>query len=107
MGLCAYILCLLECFIEKDNIRKASTKINTKKVMKRINSNRTSLKIPKNIPNNINTSKYIHTKEKKIPKFTRYNSLKYLNNGKSRKNNTSINSIKESVDALLNYMCLN
>jgi hypothetical protein len=82
--------------IEKDNIRKASTKINTKKVMKRINSNRTSLKIPKNIPNNINTSKYIHTKEKKIPKFTRYNSLKYLNNGKSRKNNTSINSIKEN-----------
>ena len=34
--------------------------------MKRINSNRTSLKIPKNIPNNINTSKYIHTREKKF-----------------------------------------
>ena len=75
--------------IEKENIRKAQTKVSAKKVMKRINSNRTSLKIPKNIPNNINTSKYIHTKEKKIPKFTRYNSLKQLSNGKSRKNNTS------------------
>ena len=75
--------------IEKENIRKTQTKVSAKKVMKRINSNRTSLKIPKNIPNNINTSKYIHTKEKKIPKFTRYNSLKQLSNGKSRKNNTS------------------
>jgi len=74
---------------EKENIRKAQTKVSAKKVMKRINSNRTSLKIPKNIPNNINTSKYIHTKEKKIPKFTRYNSLKQLSNGKNRKNNTS------------------
>ena len=82
--------------IEKENIRKTQTKVSAKKVMKRINSNRTSLKIPKNIPNNINTSKYIHTKEKKIPKFTRYNSLKHLNSGKSRKNNTSINSIKEN-----------
>ena len=83
--------------IEKDkdnNIRKAQTKINNgKKVMKRKNSNRTSLKIPKNIPNNINTSKYIHTKEKKIPKFNRYNSLKQLSNGNSRKNN---NSMKEN-----------
>ena len=76
--------------IEKENIRKAQTKVSAKKVMKRINSNRTSLKIPKNIPNNINTSKYIHTKEKKIPKFTRYNSLKQLSNGKNRKNNTSM-----------------
>ena len=49
---------------QKEYIRKTQTKVNnTKKVMKRINSNRTSLKIPKNIPNNINTSKYIHTKE--------------------------------------------
>ena len=63
--------------------------------MKRINSNRTSLKIPKNIPNNINTSKYIHTKEKKIPKMQRYNSLKQISNGKSRKNNSSI---KENED---------
>ena len=63
--------------------------------MKRINSNKNSLKIPKNIPNNINTSKYIHIKEKKIPKFTRYNSLKQLSNGKSRKNN---NSMKENED---------
>ena len=80
---------------EKDNIRKSQTKINAKKIMKRINSNKTSLKIPKNIPNNINTSKYIHIKEKKIPKFTRYNSLKQLSNGKTRKNN---NSTKENED---------
>ena len=81
---------------QKEYIRKTQTKVNnTKKVMKRINSNRTSLKIPKNIPNNINTSKYIHTREKKIPKFTRYNSLKQLSNGKSRKNN---NSMKENED---------
>ena len=81
---------------QKDNVRKVQTKVNnTKKVMKRINSNRTSIKIPKNIPNNINTSKYIHAKEKKIPKFTRYNSLKQLSNGKSRKNN---NSMRENED---------
>ena len=80
---------------EKENIRKSQTKINEKKIMKRINSNKNSLKIPKNIPNNINTSKYIHIKEKKIPKFTRYNSLKQLSNGKSRKNN---NSMKENED---------
>ena len=81
---------------QKDNVRKVQTKVNnTKKVMKRINSNRTSIKIPKNIPNNINTSKYIHEKEKKIPKFTRYNSLKQLSNGKSRKNN---NSMRENED---------
>ena len=81
----------------KEIIRKIQTKTNynTKKVMKRINSNRTSLKIPKNIPNNINTSKYIHTKEKKIPKYTRYNSLKHLNSVKTRKNN---NSTKENDD---------
>ena len=81
---------------QKEYIRKTQTKVNnTKKVMKRINSNRTSLKIPKNIPNNINTFKYIHTREKKIPKFTRYNSLKQLSNGKSRKNN---NSMRENED---------
>ena len=80
---------------EKDNIRKVQTNVSKKKVMKRINSNRTSLKIPKNIPNNINTSKYIHTKEKKIPKMQRYNSLKQISNGKSRKNNSSI---KENED---------
>ena len=94
---------------EKDiNIRKAQTKINnTKKVMKRMNSNRTSLKIPKNIPNNINTSKYIHTKEKKIPKFTRYNSLKQLSNGKSRKNNTSMKENESFNKTFSRVDCIN
>ena len=81
--------------IEKETIRKVQTNVSKKKILKRTNSNRTSLKIPKNIPNNINTSKYIHTKEKKIPKMTRYNSLKQLSNGKSRKNNSSM---KENED---------
>ena len=54
-----------------------------------------SLKIPKNIPDHINTSKYIHIKEKKTSKINRYNSLKQLSNGK-RKSTLSQSSKNEN-----------
>ena len=75
--------------------KKIQTRSNSKKIVKRNNNhnnnNRSSIKIPKNIPDHINTSKYIHTKEKNIPKINRYSSLKFLNNGK----NKSIQNLKK------------
>ena len=77
---------------DKNNMKKLNTKSNSKKTFKKIN-NRSLLKIPKNISGHINTSKYIHTKEKNIPKINRYNSLKQISNGK---NKTLQNSSKEN-----------
>ena len=77
---------------DNNNMKKLNTKSNSKKTFKKIN-NRSLLKIPKNISGHINTSKYIHTKEKNIPKINRYNSLKQISNGK---NKTLQNSSKEN-----------
>ena len=77
----------------KEKIRKIQTKSNSKKIIKKIISNRASLKIPKSINEHINTSKYIHMKDKNIPKFNKYNSLKQLTNGKIK---TITNVLKEN-----------
>ena len=68
----------------REKIRKIQANSNSKKIIKKINSNRASLKIPKRLPEHIKTSKYIHLKEKHIPNFSRYNSLKQLTNGKNK-----------------------
>ena len=73
--------------------KKPYTKSNSKMIIKKINNNRASLKIPKNINGYINTSKYIHTKYKNILTIKRYNSLKQLN---SEKNTNLHNSTKEN-----------
>ena len=77
---------------DNNNMKKLNAKSNSKKTFKKIN-NRSLLKIPKNISGHINTSKYLHTKEKNIPKINRYNSLKQIINGK---NKTLQNSSKEN-----------
>ena len=77
----------------KNGNKKPYTKSNSKKTFKKINNNRASLKIPKNINGYINTSKYIHSKYKNIPKIKRYNSLKQIN---IDKNKNLQNSTKES-----------
>ena len=84
----------------KDNINnnnniitKIKTRSNSKKVMKKISSNKSILKIPKNIPDHINTSKYISIKGKNIPNLNRYNSLKQLITDKNR---IKMNSNKEN-----------
>ena len=71
---------------EKNNYKKIQTRSISKKTLKRPNNNRSSLKIPKKFPDHINTSKYIKTKEKNIPKFYRYSSLKQIDNGKIKLN---------------------
>ena len=65
-------------------ITKIKTRINSKKAIKKISSNKSILKIPKNIPDHINTSKYISIKGKNIPNLNRYNSLKQLITDKNR-----------------------
>ena len=65
-------------------INKLKTRSNSKKVVKKISSNKSILKIPKNIPDHINTSKYISIKGKIIPNLNRYNSLKQLITDKNR-----------------------
>ena len=78
---------------DNNNISKIKTRTNSKKVVKKNSSNKSILKIPKNIPEHINTSKYISIKGKKIPNLNRYNSLKQLINEKNRIN---INMNKEN-----------
>jgi hypothetical protein len=85
-------------YINKDkesnnNINKIKVRSNSKKDMKKINNNKSILKIPKNIPDHINTSKYISLKMKNIPNLNRYNSLKQLIYDKNR---IKINSNKEN-----------
>ena len=65
-------------------ITKLKTRSNSKKIVKKISSNKSILKIPKNIPDHINTSKYISIKGKNIPNLNRYNSLKQLITDKNR-----------------------
>ena len=65
-------------------ITKIKKRINSKKAIKKITSNKSILKIPKNIPDHINTSKYISIKGKNIPNLNRYNSLKQLITDKNR-----------------------
>ena len=79
---------------DKNGNKKTYTKSNSKKTFKKINNNRVSLKIPKNVNGYINTSKYIHTKNKNIPKIKRYNSLKQIN---IDKNKNLQNSTKENI----------
>ena len=76
----------------KKNIKRIQARSNSKKIIKRLNTNKSTIKIPKNIPDHINTSKYICTKEKNIPKISRYNSLRQVNNGK----NKSIHHLKKN-----------
>ena len=79
---------------DKDNnISKIKTRSNSKKVLKKNGStNKSILKIPKNIPEHINTSKYISIKGKNNPNLNRYNSLKQIND----KNKININTNKEN-----------
>jgi hypothetical protein len=72
---------------------KIKPKSNSKKGIKKINSNKSILKIPKNVPDHINTSKYICIRGKNIPNLNRYNSLKQMINNKNR---IKINSNKEN-----------
>lgn len=78
---------------DNNNISKIKTRSNSKKGVKKNNSNKYLLKIPKNVPEHINTSKYISIKGKNIPNLNRYNSLKQLINDKNR---IKINSNKEN-----------
>lgn len=95
---------------EKDNnknaiIKKFKSRSNSKKEIKKMKSNKSFLKIPKNIPDHINTSKYTCIKSKNNDNFSlcikgknnenfnRHNSLKQLIDGKSR---LKINSNKEN-----------
>ena len=78
---------------DNNNISKIKTRSNSKKRIKNNNSNKSILKIPKNIPEHINTSKYISIKGKNIPNLNRYNSLKQLINDKNR---IKINTNKEN-----------
>ena len=78
---------------EYNNINILKERNNSKKILRKTTSNKSILKIPKNIPDHINTSKYIPIKGKNIPNFNRYNSLKQLINKKSR---IRINSNKEN-----------
>ena len=87
------ILCVNK---NKDNsniINKIKSRSNSKKEFKKINSNKSLLKIPKNVPDHINTSKYILKKGKNIPNLNRYNSLKQLIIDKNR---IKLNSNKEN-----------
>ena len=78
---------------EYNNINILKERNDSKKILRKTTSNKSILKIPKNIPDHINTSKYIPIKGKNIPNFNRYNSLKQLINKKSR---IRINSNKEN-----------
>ena len=77
----------------KDNNKKKNIRSNSKKGIKKINSHKSILKIPKNVPDHINTSKYICIKGKNIPNLNRYNSLKQLITDKNR---IKINTNKEN-----------
>ena len=79
--------------VRNGNISKIKPRSNSKKIVKKISSNKSILKIPKNIPEHINTSKYISIKGKNIPNLNRYNSLKQLINEKNR---IKINTNKEN-----------
>ena len=76
-----------------NNINKMKSRSNSKKGIKKINSNKSILKIPKQVPDHINTSKYILKKGKNIPNLNRYNSLKQLIIDKNR---IKLNSNKEN-----------
>ena len=77
-------------FNDKNKLKERN---DSKKSLRKTASNKSILKIPKNIPDQINTSKYISIKGKNIPNLNRYNSLKQLINEKSR---IRINSNKEN-----------
>ena len=89
---------------DSNNISKNKTRSNSKKIIKKINSNKSILKIPKNVPDHINTSKYICIKGKNIPNLNRYNSLKQLINNK---NGIKINSNKENEQFNKTYSKIN
>ena len=92
----------------KKNIKRIQARSNSKKIIKRLNTNKSTIKIPKNIPDHINTSKYICTKEKNIPKISRYNSLRQVNNGKNKsihhlkKNNEQFNKTFSKIPIINN-----
>ena len=77
----------------KDNNIKNNIRINSKNRIKKINSHKSILKIPKSVPDHINTSKYICIKGKNIPNLNRFNSLKQLITNKNR---IKINTNKEN-----------
>ena len=91
---------------KKDNniIMKNKPRSNSKKGIKKINSNKSILKIPKNVPDHINTSKYICLKVKNIPNLNRYNSLKQMINNKNR---IKISSNKENEQFNKTYSRIN
>jgi hypothetical protein len=92
----------------KKNIKRIQARSNSKKIIKRLNTNKSTIKIPKKIPDHINTSKYICTKEKNIPKISRYNSLRQVNNGKNKsihhlkKNNEQFNKTFSKIPIINN-----
>lgn len=94
---------------DKRNNTAKNQKTYSRKKANKINSNRMSLKIPKNIPDHINTSKYIHLKEKNIPKINRYNSLKQLTNGKNKStlNQSSKNENEQFNKTFSKIPCIN
>ena len=93
---------------DRKSIKRIQARSNSKKIIKRLNTNKSTIKIPKNIPDHINTSKYICTKEKNIPKISRYNSLRQVNNGKNKsiqhlkKNNEQFNKTFSKIPIINN-----
>jgi len=93
---------------DKKSVKRIQARSNSKKIIKRLNTNKSTIKIPKNIPDHINTSKYICTKEKNIPKISRYNSLRQVNNGKNKsihhlkKNNEQFNKTFSKIPIINN-----